>query len=31
MSEILPEQVIGAARRQVDRYGTPLAVDRVDI
>lgn len=31
MSEILPEQVIAAARRQFDLYGTPLAVDRVDI
>jgi hypothetical protein len=31
MSEILPDQVIAAARRQIDRYGTPLAVDRADI
>jgi hypothetical protein len=31
MSEILPEQVIAAVRRQADRYGTPLAVDRADI
>jgi len=31
MSDILPEAVIAAARRQLDRYGTPLATDRAEI
>ena len=31
MSDILPEQVIAAARRQLDRYDTPLAVDCAEI
>jgi hypothetical protein len=31
MSEILPEHVIAASRRQVELFGTPLAVDRVEI
>jgi hypothetical protein len=31
MREILPEQVIAAARRQVVRHGTPLPVDRVTL
>jgi len=31
MSEILPEAVIAAARRQLDCYGTPLAVERAEI
>ena len=31
MTEILPEQVIAAARRQAERYGTPLAVERAEI
>jgi hypothetical protein len=31
MSDILPEAVIAAARRQLDRYGTPLAIDRAEI
>ena len=31
MSEILPELVIAAVRRQAERYGTPLPVDQCDI
>jgi hypothetical protein len=31
MSEILPEHVIAAARRQVDLFGTPLVVDQAEI
>jgi hypothetical protein len=31
MSSILPEAVIAAARRQLDRYGTPLDIDRAEI
>lgn len=31
MSAILPEPVIAAARRQLDRCGTPLAIDRAEI
>jgi ADP-heptose:LPS heptosyltransferase len=31
MSEILPEQVIAAVRRQAERYGSPLPVDRLDL
>jgi hypothetical protein len=31
MSDILPEAVIAAARRQLDRYGTPLAIDRAEL
>jgi hypothetical protein len=31
MSGIFPEQVIAAARHQLDRHGTPLAIDRVEI
>jgi hypothetical protein len=31
MSEILPEQVITAVRRQAERHGTPLEVDQFDI
>ena len=30
MRDIQPEAVIAAARRQLDRYGTPLAIDRVE-
>jgi hypothetical protein len=31
MTEILPEQVVAAVRRQADRHGTPLVVDRTEI
>jgi hypothetical protein len=31
MSDIVPEAVIAAARRQLDRYGTPLAIERAEI
>jgi ADP-heptose:LPS heptosyltransferase len=31
MSDILPEHAIAAARRQLDRRGSALAIDRVDI
>jgi ADP-heptose:LPS heptosyltransferase len=31
MSEIQPEQVIAAVRRQAERYGTPLPIERFEI
>jgi len=31
MTEIMPEQVIAAARRQADRYGAPLPIDHTTI